>query len=110
MKLATMMKNRKLSQSISDVGFAEFRRQIEYKSKWNGVNVLVAPMFFPSSRLCNVCGNKNEELKLSDRVWVCENCETKLDRDLNAAINLANLIVANFVDKYVQRAFGQQGL
>ena len=86
-----MIKNRKLSQAISDVGFYEFRRQIEYKSKWGGVNVLVAPMFFPSSRLCNVCGNKNEELKLSDRVWVCENCETKLDRDLNAAINLANL-------------------
>jgi putative transposase len=86
-----MMKNRKLSRAISDVGFFEFRRQIEYKSKWNGITVQVAPMFFPSSRLCSVCGTKNEELKLSDRVWICNNCESKLDRDLNAAINLANL-------------------
>lgn len=93
LNVSGMMKNRKLSQAISDVGFTEFRRQIEYKSKWNGITVQVAPMFFPSSRLCNVCGTKNEDLKLSDRVWVCENCETKLDRDLNAAINLANLAI-----------------
>jgi putative transposase len=92
LNVSGMMKNRKLSQAISDVGFFEFRRMIEYKSKWNGITVQVASTFFPSSRLCNVCGTKNEDLKLSDRVWVCGNCGSVLDRDLNAAINLANLV------------------
>jgi putative transposase len=91
LNVSGMMKNRRLSQAISDVGFSEFRRQIEYKSSWNGINVLVASRFFPSSKICNVCGTKNENLKLSNRVWVCEACGTKLNRDLNAATNLANL-------------------
>lgn len=108
LNVSGMMKNRKLSQAISDVGFFEFRRQIEYKSKWNGVKVLVALMFFPSSRLCNICGSKNEDLKLSDRVWVCENCETKHDRDLNAAINLANLIPKTTVSPTGSDACGQE--
>ena len=107
LNVSGMMKNRKLSQAISDVGFFEFRRQIEYKSKWSGIKVHVAPMFFPSSRLCNVCGTKNEDLKLSDRVWVCENCETKLDRDLNAAINLADLAIKTTVSPTGSYACGQ---
>lgn len=107
LNVSGMMKNRKLSQAISDVGFFEFRRQIEYKSKWNGINVKVAPMFFPSSRLCNVCGTKNEDLKLSDRVWICENCESKLDRDLNAAMNLADLVIKTTVSPTESYACGQ---
>ena len=91
LSVSKMLKNKYLSRSISDASFNEFRRQIEYKSNWYGVDVLIAHRYFPSSKLCNNCGNINEELKLSDRTWTCKSCNTLLDRDLNAAINLANL-------------------
>jgi len=87
-----MLKNHNLAQAISDVGFAEFRRQLEYKCEWYGIELMVADRFFPSSRLCRFCGCINPELKLSDREWTC-NCGAILDRDLNAAINLRNLAV-----------------
>jgi transposase len=64
---------------------------LDYKSEWYGKNIIRIGQFEPSSKMCSVCGYIKSDLKLSDRVWVCENCETKLDRDLNAAINLANL-------------------
>ena len=86
-----MSKNRKLSQAISDVGFSEFRRQVEYKSKWYGANVIVADRFYPSSKICSCCGHKKEVLKLSERTYNCTNCGVNIDRDLNASKNLANL-------------------
>ena len=86
-----MSKNIKLSQAISDVGFGEFRRQIEYKAKWNGVDVVIANRFYPSSKLCSCCGHKKEVLKLSERTYNCSNCGASIDRDLNASKNLANL-------------------
>ena len=86
-----MSKNRKLSQEISDVGFGEFRRQIEYKSKWYGVEVIMADRFYPSSKICSCCGHKKETLKLSERTYSCSNCGAIIDRDLNAAKNLASL-------------------
>ena len=86
-----MFKNRKLSQAVIDASFGEFKRQITYKSQWNGVKLIVADRFFASSKICSCCGQKKEVLKLSERVFKCSNCENKLDRDLNAAINLANL-------------------
>lgn len=85
-----MMNNHCLAQAISDVGFGEFRRQIEYKSAWFGIDLMLADQWFPSSRLCHHCGSINSELKLSDRKWTCD-CGAVLDRDLNAAINLRNL-------------------
>jgi len=87
-----MMKNHHLAQAIGDASFYEFRRQLEYKCKWYGSELLVADRFFPSSKLCSFCGSKNKELKLSDRKWTCK-CGKVLDRDLNAAINLKNLAV-----------------
>jgi putative transposase len=87
-----MMANPRLSQAISDVGFAEFRRQIEYKAKWFGSELMLADRFFPSSRLCRHCGYINSELKLSDREWTCD-CGAVLDRDLNAAQNLRRLAI-----------------
>jgi putative transposase len=87
-----MMKNHCLAQAISDVGFAEFRRQLEYKAVWHGSELVVADRFFPSSRLCRHCGCINSGLKLSEREWICD-CGAVLDRDLNAAINLKNLAV-----------------
>jgi len=87
-----MMKNHNLAQAISDVGMGEFKRQLEYKSRWCGVELLVADRFFPSSRLCPVCGTINAGLTLADRVWICD-CGAEHDRDLNAANNLKNLAV-----------------
>jgi putative transposase len=84
-----MIKNKKLSQAISDVGFGEFRRQIEYKAKWQGKKVIIADRYFASSKTCSCCGFKKDELKLSERTYVCLNCGLVIDRDLNAAINLA---------------------
>jgi putative transposase len=85
-----MTKNYKLAQAIGDISFSEIRRQLEYKAKWAGKEIVVVDRFFPSSKLCSCCGNKKETLKLSERVYKCEACGYKIDRDLNAAINLAN--------------------
>lgn len=85
-----MAKNRKLSQAISDVGFGEFRRQLEYKSKWYGCELVVADRFFASSKTCSCCGHKKETLKLSERIFKCQSCGISLDRDLNASLNLKN--------------------
>lgn len=90
LNVSGMLSNNHLAQSISDVGFAKFRRQLEYKTTWYGSELIVADRFFASSRLCRHCGCINSELTLSDREWVCD-CGAILNRDLNAAINLKNL-------------------
>lgn len=82
-----MMKNRHLSKAIQEQGFYEFRRQIEYKSKWNNVTVIIADRFFPSSKLCICCGKIKKDLKLSDRIYKCE-CGNVIDRDYQASLNL----------------------
>ena len=82
-----MMKNRHLSKAIQQQCFGEFRRQIEYKSKWNNTKVIIADRFFPSSKLCSCCGAIKKDLKLSDRIYRCE-CGNIIDRDYQAAINL----------------------
>lgn len=92
-----MMANEKLARSIADMGFGEFKRQLTYKSEQRGAVLYVADRWFPSSKLCSKCGWKNEDLKLSDRSWVCESCETEHDRDLNAAINLRDIAVSSTV-------------
>lgn len=91
LKVSNMMKNHCLAQTISDVGLFEFRRQIEYKAKWNGRKVIFADTFYPSSKLCSCCGWKNSDLKLTDRVFECKNCDMKIDRDLNASLNLKQI-------------------
>ena len=82
-----MMKNRHLSKAVQQQGFYEFRRQIEYKSRWNNIQVIIADRFFPSSKLCNCCGRMKKDLKLSDRIYRCE-CGNRIDRDYQAALNL----------------------
>ena len=84
-----MMKNRHLSKAIQQQCFGEFRRQIEYKSKWNNTKVIIADRFFPSSRLCSCCNKIKKDLNLSDRIYRCE-CGNVIDRDYQAAINLKN--------------------
>lgn len=84
-----IMKNRHLSKAIAKQGFYEFRRILEYKCKFNGIELVIADRFYPSSKTCSKCGNINKNLKLSDRVYKCE-CGLSIDRDLNASINLSN--------------------
>lgn len=86
-----MVKNHNLAQALSDVSFSEIRRQLTYKSAWLGKGLIVADRFYASSKLCSNCGHKKETLKLSDRVYVCSECNLELDRDVNAAKNLASL-------------------
>jgi len=83
-----MMKNHCLAKSISDTSWGEFVRQLTYKAKWYGKNLLIIGRFEPSSKMCSNCGCINQELKLSDRNWTCKECKTKHDRDINAAINI----------------------
>jgi len=89
-----MVKNRHLARAISDVGMAEFRRQMEYKAEWRGEEIILADRFFPSSKKCSACGWVNRELKLGDRKWTCVECGVEHDRDLNAAMNLRDIATA----------------
>ena len=87
LNVSGMMKNRHLSKAVQQQKFREFRRQIEYKSTWNNVQLIIADRFFPSSKLCSCCGNIKKDLKLSDRIYKCE-CGNVIDRDYQASLNL----------------------
>ena len=82
-----MMKNRHLSKAVRQQRLYEFRRQIEYKSAWNHILVIIADRFFPSSKLCSCCGMIKKDLKLSDRIYKCD-CGNIIDRDFQASLNL----------------------
>ena len=84
-----MMKNRHLAKHIKDARFYEFRRQLEYKCLQYSIYLVVADRFYPSSKTCSYCGNIKSELNLNERVYKCDSCSLKKDRDLNAAENLA---------------------
>jgi len=87
LNVSGMMKNRKLSRAISDIGFGTFRTMLEYKTQWYGSKLVVADRFFPSSKQCSGCG-ETRDILLSERVYHCPSCGLVLDRDLNAARNL----------------------
>jgi putative transposase len=89
--VAGLLRNRHLARAISDQGWVEFQRQLTYKCHWYGSKLLVAPRFFPSSRLCSACGALKATLPLDVRVFRCQVCGLVIDRDLNAARNLARL-------------------
>jgi putative transposase len=82
-----MMRNHKLAEAIADASFSEIKRQVLYKTSWYGGEVIDVDRFYPSSKLCRICGNLKEDLKLEDRTYICE-CGHKEDRDLNASINI----------------------
>lgn len=88
LNVSGMLKNRSLARVISDCGFAEFRRQLEYKCQWYGSRLVVHDRFFPSTKTCSACGQVKEEMSLADRTYHCDGCGLILDRDLNAARNL----------------------
>jgi putative transposase len=88
LNVSGMMKNHKLAKSIQELGLYEMRRQLEYKSKWYGRELIFVSRWFPSSKTCCECGWKNNNLTLKDREFVCQECGNVIDRDLNAAINI----------------------
>lgn len=89
LNVSGMMKNKHLADAIGKQGFYEIRRQLEYKCEWNGIELVIADRFFPSSKLCSCCGNVKTDLKLSDRTYKCSNCGNVIDRDYQAALNLS---------------------
>jgi len=89
LNVAGMVKNRTLARSLSDAAMGELSRQLLYKARWHGVEVRVADRFFPSSKMCSGCGVVKDDLDLSTRTYSCGACGLIIDRDLNAAINLA---------------------
>ena len=91
--LQAMSRCLKLGKSVNDLGFGMFRNFMEYKSILTDTLVVRVPKFFASSKTCNVCGYKYSELKLSERNWICPDCGTVHDRDLNAAYNLRDYFV-----------------
>ena len=88
-----MMKNRHLSKAIAEQCLYEFKRQIQYKCKKYGIEFVEADKWFPSSKTCSYCGAIKKDLKLKDRVYQCS-CGLKIDRDLNASINLSRYKLA----------------
>jgi len=92
LNVAGMVRNRQLTRAISDTGMAELRRQLTYKTQWYGCELVTADPFFPSSKTCSGCGWVKAKLTLAERTFTCEACELRIDRDLNAARNLAKLV------------------
>jgi putative transposase len=88
--VSNMLKNHKLAQAISDASWSEFIRQLEYKGRWNGKNVVKIDRFYASSKTCSSCGHKREALSIVERQWQCSCCGSIHDRDVNAAINIKN--------------------
>lgn len=92
-----MLKNHNLAQAITDVSWSAFVSMLEYKAEWHGKNVLKIGRFAPSSKTCSNCGSVNKELSLQDRKWTCKNCNSVLDRDLNASINIKNFALKKYL-------------
>ena len=90
LNVAGMMKNKHLAEKIAEQKFYEFIRQMKYKCDWNGIVFVQVDRFYPSSKRCSCCGNVKKDLKLKDRVYVCDECGLEIDRDKNASINLGN--------------------
>lgn len=80
--------NSKRNMHVSDVSWYEFKRQLAYKCEWYGKILSVVDRYFPSSQICSCCGHNDGKKALNVRSWVCPNCKTKLDRDVNASINI----------------------
>ena len=98
-----MKRNHKLAKAISDCGFYEFRRQLEYKAQWYGSKIAFIGRFEPSSKMCSTCGWIKKDLTLKDREWECGQCEAKHDRDENAAKNILVFSIAPAGSREVDR-------
>lgn len=88
LNISGMLKNPRLARAIADVGMYEFRRQVEYKAAQAGIPIKYVDRWYASSKTCSMCGWVNEDLDLSQRVFVCIDCGYFADRDYNAAKNI----------------------
>lgn len=102
-----MLANHKLAQAVSDSNFGEIRRQLEYKSSWHSVHLVVIDRWFPSSKMCSACGWIDDDQDLSDRTFICHECGLVLNRDLNAAINILNEALRTTGSFSESHAYGQ---
>ena len=88
LKVRNMMKNHKLARAIGEASWYSFVNMLQYKGKWKGCDIIQIDQFYPSSKTCSRCNWKKENLKLSERSWICPKCGTIHDRDINAAKNI----------------------
>jgi putative transposase len=86
-----MLRKKGLSRQIADMGWAQFIHMLEYKTQWYGSKLIKAPRYYASTRRCSNCGSLGEVIPLSIRAWVCGQCDTEHDRDVNAAINILEI-------------------
>ena len=92
LKVKNLMKNHNLAKSIAEVSWSRFREMLDYKSRWYGRDLIIAPPDYPSSQLCSDCGNRSSQTKdLACRIYVCPECGLEIDRDYNASLNLLKL-------------------
>ena len=92
LKVKNLMKNHNLAKSIAEVSWSRFREMLDYKSRWYGRELIIAPPDYPSSQLCSDCGNRSSQTKdLACRVYICPECGLEIDRDYNASLNLLKL-------------------
>jgi putative transposase len=91
LNVSGMIRNPCLSRRIADAGWASFLSMLDYKCKWSGIPLVRVGRFEPTSKMCNRCGHRNDNLTLSNRKWTCLECKTVHDRDLNAALNIKRL-------------------
>lgn len=94
LNVSGMMKNKHLAEAIAEQKFYMFIQTMKYKCEFNGIKFIQIDRFYPSSKTCSHCGHIKKDLKLSDRVYKCDECGLEIDRDLNASINLANYKLA----------------
>jgi putative transposase len=106
LNVSGMLANHRLARAISDAGWAEFARQLGYKQAWRGGTLLIADRWYPSSRLCPACNAIRDDLTLADRVFTC-NCGHSADRDLNAAMNLAQWGQEQYIDSRTSKQRGR---
>lgn len=89
LNVSGMMKNKHLSDSVRKQCFNKFRQYITYKAELNGIGLVIADRFYPSSKTCSRCGTIKKDLKLKNRVYRCPHCGAVIDRDYNASLNLS---------------------
>jgi putative transposase len=106
LNVSGMIRNRHLSRAIADLGWGDFSRQLAYKCRWYGSELVVADRFFPSTRTCSECGEVADQVPLSKRTFVCWSCGLRVDRDLNAAINLERYVAVSSTE--TQNACGAE--
>ena len=107
LNVAGMLKNHCLAKAVADASMGEMHRQLLYKAAWRGVPLVLADRWFPSSKKCSSCGNVKKDLTLNDRECECAACGVVVDRDLNAARNLANLAGSSPVGGLPTQACGE---